>query len=334
MPNRQSEIDNPKLRHVHLFFMDGVGLGGPDPEVNPFVTAVLPNLTRLLGDNWFLPGGRITTGRASLIPTDPNLGLPGKPQSATGQAAILTGRNVPQLVGEHYGPKPNTAVADVIRQGTLFHEVVAACGRAALITPYPQGYFDGINSGKRLFSSVPLAATSAGLSLMDVDDLRNGRAVSPGFTGQAWQEHLGYDNIPIMTLAEAGARIAAIAQTYHFSFFEHWPSDRSGHRGTLAQAVAHLEMIDGALGGLLDAWDDEHGLLIITSDHGNIEDKSQRQHTRNPVPTILVGRGHAEYARQIQSLADIAAVVRVFLGLPDDGKLSTNRFVKHKGEVL
>ncbi|MCB9445872.1 MAG: hypothetical protein H6669_16720 [Ardenticatenaceae bacterium] len=297
--------------------MDGVGLGGPDPDVNPFVTAVLPHLTHLLGENWYLQGrGRITTKRASLIPTDANLGLPGKPQSATGQAAILTGCNVPVLVGEHYGPKPNTAVANIIHQGTLFHEVAAAGGQAALITPYPQGYFDGINSGKRLLSSVPLAATSAGLSLMDVDDLRNGRAVSPGFTGQAWQEYLGYDNIPIMTLAEAGARIATIAQTYHFSFFEHWPSDRSGHRGTLAQAAAHLELIDGALGGLLDAWDDEHGLLIITSDHGNIEDKSQRQHTRNPVPTILVGHDHAELAGLIHNLADIAVVVRRFLRLP------------------
>lgn len=301
--------------------MDGVGLGGPDPDVNPFVTAVLPNLTNLLGEGWFLQGnGRITTKRASLIPTDPNLGLPGKPQSATGQAAILTGRNVPALVGEHYGPKPNTAVANVIRQGTLFHEVTAAGGRAALITPYPQGYFDSINSGKRLLSSVPLAATSAGLSLMTADDLRNGRAVSPGFTGQAWQEHLGYDDIPIMTLAEAGARIAAIAQTYHFSFFEHWPSDRSGHRGPLAQAAAHLEMLDGALGGLLDAWDEEHGLLIITSDHGNIEDKSQRQHTRNPVPTILVGPNHAEIAPKVHNLADIAATVRGFLRLPDKNR--------------
>ena len=314
-------LESPANRHVHLFFMDGVGLGGPDPEVNPFVTAVLPHFTNLLGENWFLQGeGRISTDRASLISTDANLGLPGKPQSATGQAAILTGRNVSALVGEHYGPKPNTAVADVIRQGTLFHDVVAAGGRAALITPYPQGYFDGINSGKRLLSSVPLAATSAGLTLMTVNDLRNGRAVSPGFTGQAWQEHLGYDDIPVMTLAESGARIAAIAQTYHFSFFEHWPSDRSGHRGTLAQAVAHLEMIDSALGGLLDAWDDDHGLLIITSDHGNIEDKSQRQHTRNPVPTILVGPDHAQLAAKIHNLADIAATVRGFLRLPDKNR--------------
>ncbi len=295
--------------------MDGVGLGGSDPAVNPFVTAVLPNLTGLLGENWYLDG-RITTHRASLIPTDANLGMPGRPQSATGQAAILTGRNVPQLVGEHYGPKPNTAVANIIREGTLFHAVTAAGGQAALITPYPQPYFDAIHSGKRLYSSVPLAAVSAGLSLMTTDDLRNGRAVSPGFTGQGWHDHLGYTDIPLLTLPEAGQRIAAIAQTYHFSFFEHWPSDRSGHRGSLAQAVSHLEMLDAAIGGLLDAWDDKHGLLIITSDHGNIEDKSQRQHTRNPVPTILIGQGHAQYASRIQTLTDIAPIVKNHLRFP------------------
>ena len=155
-------------------------MGGADPDVNPFVTAVLPNLTRLLGDNWYLKdNGRRTTPRASLIPTDANLDMPRKPQSATGQATILTGRNVPKIVGEHYGPKPNPAVAAVIKEGTLFSEIVAAGGEAALITPYPQRFFDGINSGKHLLSSVPLAVTSAGLSLMGADELRNGRAVSP-----------------------------------------------------------------------------------------------------------------------------------------------------------
>ena len=242
--------------------------------------------------------------------------MPRKPQSATGQATILTGRNVPQIIGEHYGPKPNPAVAAVIREGTLFSEIVAADGQAALITPYPQRFFDGINSGKHLLSSVPLAVTSAGLSLMGADELRNGRAVSPGFTNEAWRTYLGYKDMPELTLFAAGQRIAALARTYHFSFFEHWPSDRAGHRGSLADAAKHLEVIDEAIGGLLADWDDEHGLLIITSDHGNIEDKSQRQHTYNPVPTIVVGRNHAALAQQINDLTDIAGIVRDYLGLP------------------
>ncbi|MBK7215517.1 MAG: hypothetical protein IPH95_00160 [Candidatus Promineofilum sp.] len=80
--------------------------------------------------------------------------------------------------------------------------------------------------------------------------------------------------------------------------------------------MAHLELIDAALGGLLAGWDDDRGLLIITSDHGNLEEKGHRQHTRNAVPTILVGRDHAAHAAAIHDLTDIAAVVRRALKLP------------------
>ena len=302
-------------RFAHIFFMDGVGLGENSSSANPFVSARLPNLNGLLGDEWYLSSAApIVTARASFVPTNATLGLPGRPQSATGQATILSGRNVPQIVGGHYGPKPNGAVAATVQDGTLFHDVTRHGGSAALITPYPQGYFDAIDSGRRLLSAVPLAATSAGLSLMTADDLRAGRAVSPGFTGQAWRDHLGYADIPLLTLEEAGRRIATIARGYTFSFFEHWPSDRSGHRGSLQEAVQHLEMIDAVLGGLFDAWTDD-GLLIITSDHGNIEDKSQRQHTENAVPTILMGADHARLAGMINDLTDIAKVVREYLRL-------------------
>ena len=295
--------------------MDGVGLGGPDPVKNPFVTADLPNLSSLLGkSDWYLHGnGVVASPRATLIPTDSNMSVTGRPQSATGQATILTGRNVPELVGEHYGPKPNTRVSDVIQEGTLFHEVVAAGGSAALITPYPQGYFDAINSGKRMYSAVPLAAVTAGLTLFGEDELRLGKAVSPEFTGAGWRDFLGYEDIPVISLNDAGRRIAEIAQYYDFSFFEHWPSDRSGHRGPVEDAVAHLEKLDMVIGGMVQAWDDNSGLLIITSDHGNIEEKDHRHHTRNPVPTILIGNRHAELARKIHDLADIAGIVREHL---------------------
>ncbi len=308
---------NTNDRFVHIFFMDGVGLGSAEPSVNPFVTAKLPNLMRLLGrDDWYVAGnGSVSSKRATLVPTDATLMVPGRPQSATGQATILTGRNVPDLVGEHYGPKPNGAVAEVIQEGTLFDEVTFAGGKAALMTPYPQGYFDAINSGKRLYSAVPMAVTNAGLRLFTYDDLRDGRAISPDFTNEGWRDFLGYSDIEILTPYDAGERVATIARDYDLSFFEHWPSDRSGHRGSLAEAVRHLELIDDVIGGLLASWPDNQGVLIVTSDHGNIEEKDHRQHTRNPVPTIIVGRDHKILARQVNNLADIARVVRTVLKL-------------------
>lgn len=304
-------LTSPPAAYVHLLFLDGVGLGVADAGVNPFVTAVLPHLSSLFGAEWYLADqSPILTERASLIPTDANLGVDGRPQSATGQAAILTGRNVPQLIGRHYGPRPNPAVRQVVEAGNLFQEVVAAGGEAALLTPYPQSFFEAIDSGKRLLSSVPLAATSAGLALMTAADLKNGRAISPDFTAQGWREQLGYTDIPLLTLPAAGERLAHLARQYHFSFFEHWPTDIRGHRGSLEEAVTHLETIDVVLGGLLAAWEDEKGLLIITSDHGNIENKTHGKHTRNHVPTILVGKNHAQLAPHIHDLTDIVTAVR------------------------
>jgi hypothetical protein len=302
---------------AHIFFMDGVGLGDDDPAVNPFAAARLPRLDALLGPGWWSRGaGPRRTERLSLVPTDATLGIDGRPQSATGQASILTGTNVPRLIGEHYGPKPNPAVAEIIHAGSLFSEVVAAGRPAALLTPYPERFFEAIDSGRRLLSAVPLAAASAGLPLMGADDLRAGRAVSPDFTAQGWRDHLGYADVPLLTLDEAGRRIAALAAGHAFSFFEHWPTDQAGHRGSMEEAVAHVEVLDTVLGALIEAWDDEAGLLIITSDHGNLEEKNHRQHTRNPVPAVFVGPDHAGRAARTRSLVDLAGAVRAHLRLP------------------
>lgn len=299
------------MHHTLLFFWDGVGLGDDDPLVNPFATAELPHFTSLLGEKWYVRGrGTITTPHATLVPTDANLGLDGRPQSATGQATILTGRNVPAFVGEHFGPKPNDKVREALAQGTLFSEAVAKGGTAALLTPYPERYFAAIARGKSLYSAVPQAAVYAGLPLRTADDLRHGRALSPDFTGQGWRDHLGYADVPLLTTAEAGAQLAALAQSHTFSFFEHWPTDQLGHRGTIAEARAHLERVDEVLGGLLANWDEANGLLILTSDHGNLEEIGHRQHTRHPVPTILIGQNHAQLASHITDLTHIAAVVR------------------------
>ena len=314
---RQTKPNRPEGRYVLIFFLDGVGMGSDNPEVNPFVSANMPNIANLLGvEDWYAAGsGRLRSDWATLVPTDATLSVSGRPQSATGQATILSGRNVPLLVGKHYGPKPNDAVADVIYQGTLFSEIAEKGGSAALITPYPQGYFDAIRDGVRIYSAVPLAVTRAGWPLFTVDDLRNGHAVSPDFTNEGWRDHLDHSDIEIITPYEAGERIATIAAEYDLSFFEHWPSDYRGHRGSLKDAVRHLEQIDEVVGGMLARWPEEEGVLIITSDHGNIEEKDHRKHTRNQVPTIVISKDHWQLAKQIIDLTDIAGVVRSVLNL-------------------
>src|SRR5512140_2633839 len=283
--------------HLLFIFLDGVGLGAKDPETNPFARLHMPTLEGLLGGNKLLTGVAPFVGeRLSLYALDAGLGVDGLPQSATGQAVLLTGTNVPAEIGEHYGPKPNPAVAEHIREGTLFSRFVAAGKKAALLNAYPPRYFDGVGSGKRLYSSIPLAVTSAGIPLFTKDDFFAGRALSADFTGEGWAGMLGFPDAPVLTPDEAGRKLAAIARTYDFSFFEYWASDYAGHKQDMPWAIRQLNVLDDVLHGLLHAWDDADGLILITSDHGNLEDLSTRRHTDAPVPGLLIGSPQARAA--------------------------------------
>ncbi len=296
--------------HILFLFLDGIGLGADDPAHNPFVAARLPNLRGLLGGRPLLADTpRLETDRAVFVPTDACLGVAGPPQSATGQAAILTGVNAPLLAGGHWGPKPNRSVAEIIERASLFRQLRAQGRSAALLSGYPPRYFDAIQSGRRNYSAVPLAVVAGGYPLMTVDDVRAGRAFSTDFTGAGWHRELKITDVPIYEPAAAGRQLAAAAQAYDFAFFEHWPTDYAGHRAELPEAVTLLETFDAVLGGLLAAWDDAAGLIVISSDHGNLEDLSHSHHTRNRVPTLVIGRARAAFAQHLHDLTGFAPAI-------------------------
>lgn len=304
-------IYNGHPLHILFLFLDGIGLGADDAATNPFAAAHLPTLSGLLnGQRLLASTPRTESARALFVPTDANLGVAGLPQSATGQATIVTGLNVPQLVGEHYGPKPNAAVAAIVRRESIFHTLKQNGRRAALLSGYPPRYFAGINSGKHLYSAVPLAVTSAGWPLMTIDEVRAGTAFGSEFTNSGWRTHLKIADVPLYEPAEAGQRLAEAARRYDFAFFEHWLTDYMGHRGTLAEAVNWLETFDAVLGGLLAAWDDAAGLIVLTSDHGNLEDLSHGKHTRNAVPALIIGEARHIFAEGLTDLTGFVSGAR------------------------
>jgi len=297
---------------VLFLFLDGVGLGPNDPACNPLARGGMPNLRQLLdGHSLVADSAPLETGRATLVPLDACLGVKGMPQSATGQAALLTGRNVPAALGYHYGPKPNPAVTGLLQEGNLFKSLHLAGRRASFLNAYPPTYFAAIESGRRLYSAIPFTVVSAGLPLKTAADLRAGQALSADFTGQGWHERLKLLDTPLLTPAQAGERMARLSAACDFTFFEYWPSDYAGHYQDMAAACGLLETLDQVLGGLLAAWDDEAGLILITSDHGNLEDLSTRSHTTNPVPALLVGapRLRHTFAAGLHDLTDVAPAV-------------------------
>ena len=75
-------------------------------------------------------------------------------------------------------------------------------------------------------------------------------------------------------------------------------------------AVRLMETFDEVLGGLVEVWDD--GLILVTSDHGNMEDLSTRRHTDSDVPALVIGDKTAreEFTSGLKDLTDIAPAIR------------------------
>jgi hypothetical protein len=303
-----------------FLFMDGVGLTG-DKADNPLSQVPMPSLVQLLGGQPLTAAAAPYDGeRATLLALDANLGVPDLPQSATGQGTLVTGKNIPAMIGKHYGPKPTPDIAAIILEDNLFIQLHQRGYQAALLNAYPQGYFDAIESGKRLYSAIPLAVTSAGIPLKTAQDLMLGEGFSADFTGRGWREHLGYQDAPLMSPQEAGQALAQVAMSYDLAFFEYWPSDFAGHRQDKEDAARQLENFDQMLGGLLQDWEDDQGLILITSDHGNIEDLGTRRHTDNPVPGLVIGARELRqrFCAELETLVDVApAILQFYPARPD-----------------
>ena len=325
---------NKKVKLLFIF-LDGVGLGEDNPQVNPFAHATLSYIEALLGGHKIIANGLhpgdacadclVNTERASLLALDACLSIDGLPQSATGQASLLTGVNVPTLLGYHEGPKPTPPIVELVKHGTLLTQLQQHSRTASLVNAFPPRYFNSIESGYRLPGVISLATRMAGFQLKTMEDLFDGNAISADFTAEGWRSHLGYETTPVLTLPQAGERLAILADQTDLSIFEYWLTDTAGHHQDMQSACSLMESFDVVLGSLVNSWDGEKGLILLTSDHGNMEDLSTRHHTRNAVPLLLIGSPElresfvhqlylARSTRPGLDLSDIASAISNFIG--------------------
>jgi len=295
------------LGHVLLLFVDGLGLGVDDPAINPIVAARTPCLDGLLGRKLVATAGRLNGERALLVPTDATLAMAGLPQSATGQTTLLTGLNAAQAAGRHVTAYPTKALKEMLGVHNLFQRVKDLGGTVALANAYTAEYFAAVEAGRLRHAAITYSALAAEVPLRDLEDLRAGCAVFHDLTNarlQAW----GHD-VPIRTASEAGGILARVAMEHHLTVFEFFLTDLAAHGRIPVQAATVVEMLDALLCGVLEEADLERLLVVVTSDHGNLEDRRVTTHTRNPVPTLLIGRGREIVGAQIRSLQDIAPAI-------------------------
>jgi bisphosphoglycerate-independent phosphoglycerate mutase (AlkP superfamily) len=140
-----------------------------------------------------------------------------------------------------------------------------------------------------------------------VEDLRAGRAVYHDFTNSMLNER--GETADLRSPEEAGRVLSDIASSHRFTLYEYFITDKIGHAQDHAEARRVLPMLAEFIRTLLANLDLKNTTVILTSDHGNIEDLSARNHTLNPVPTIVWGRNQEMIASRISSLVDITPAI-------------------------
>jgi 2,3-bisphosphoglycerate-independent phosphoglycerate mutase len=320
------------MTRVLLFFVDGVGLGDDDAASNPFVNAALPTLKSLLGGAPVIRASApVHAERASLVAIDATFGVEGTPQSGTGQAALLTGLDAVALHGRHFGPWIPARLRDTVRSQNVLTRARAAGYSTAFANAYPEEVLAALDDAAAVLPSdagargrkrhaaaflragPPLAALGAGLLDRHTAHLERGAAVASEITNEGWRERLGRTAVPAIDAVRAGRNLARIAREHRLTLFAHYATDYAGHRGDMESAVLALEKLDAFLAGLLDEAD-EQLLVIMASDHGNIEDV-RTGHTRNPAIGLTIGNGHAPVARRLRTLTDVTPVILDVLAL-------------------
>lgn len=284
---------------VLLFFIDGFGISSRGPH-NP-----LDGLDGAEPLAIFQGEEPATIHDGIVVPTDATLGVEGRPQSASGQTTILTGVNVPARLGYHKQGFPNSAMLEILREQSIFLQLTrAGVSPITFANTYTQRFFD---ERPRWVSATTAAMEAGGVPFRRVADLKANQAVFHDFTNAQLIER--GEDVNLRTAEEAAAVLASIAAENRFTLYEYFITDKVGHLQDFARARAVLLDLAKLLRELLKQIDLNRTSVILTSDHGNIEDLSTRNHTLNKVPTIVWGADKVRIAKRIENLADITPAI-------------------------
>ncbi|MBE9079290.1 alkaline phosphatase family protein [Romeria aff. gracilis LEGE 07310] len=276
-----------------LLFLDGLGLGSAH-SANPLTSpAAMPFLTALL-DGLLLGGLRVDQSGLLAKPIDAKLGVDGLPQSATGQTTLYTGQNAPKFLNRHQAGFANGSLRQLIDGYGLFKQLLSLGYTATLANLYSPAYFEAIATRRLRYSVCTLLNMTAGLPFRMQSEYEQETAIFWDITGERAQGR-GIAQPPI-TPKEAGWRLAMLTKAHTLTLFECYLTDYAGHAQDRAQADQYLQRIDRFIESMVQSLPPAV-TLIITSDHGNVEDLSTKRHTLNPVPLIAIGPQAQAFAR-------------------------------------
>ncbi len=212
---------------VLLIFVDGLGIGSRTKS-NPLHLLGNEAVPLAVFDN----ENAATIYDGLIVPTDATLGVEGRPQSASGQTTILTGINVPQLLGFHKHGFPNLRMRELLLAHSLFLQLKRRSIEPNIFAnAYSPKFFA---ERPRWVSTSTVAVEAANMKFLTLDDVREGRALYHDWSNRVLIE-AGYQ-VPSRTAEEAASILVRAAHKHRFTLYEYFLTDRAGHAQDVTQA--------------------------------------------------------------------------------------------------
>lgn len=144
-----------------------------------------------------------------------------------------------------------------------------------------------------------------------------------------------YDMQPEMNISEVTQSViqSINSRKYDCIILNYANPDMVGHTGNIDAAIKAVESVDKAVGQVVEEIEKNNDVLLITSDHGNIEQmidystgEVNTAHTTNLVPFILIGKENVKL--KSGKLADIAPTILDIMGLPKPEEMTGESLIE------
>ncbi|MCB1180134.1 MAG: metalloenzyme [Leptospiraceae bacterium] len=303
---------------ILYIFIDGIGFGENNPEINPFTK---------FAKSFFLPLGGKEVNKQSkyndsiYLKTDASMGIKGLPQSATGQTSLWTGINAPSILNRHVSGFPSFTLKKIIKEYSIIKVFQDYGKQAVFLNCYSPLYLENLKKNTRYLSASTLVQMASGNPLKTLDDLQNGKGLFMDITHELFRDFAktflpeDHELLKLRDPYEMGKLAVRIARESDLSLYEYFLTDKVGHAMDWGQAEKIIHNVESFIDGILDELNPDSEQLIITSDHGNLENLSSKVHTQNPVPTFLYGNLTTNLQDKIQKLADIPIAIYEAVGI-------------------
>lgn len=146
-----------------------------------------------------------------------------------------------------------------------------------------------------------------------------------------------YDQKPQMSAVGVTDRLldALARESYDFVLVNYANPDMVGHTGVLPAAIEAVEVVDRCLDRICGAVLAQNGTLLITADHGNVEQMIDPEtggphtaHTTNPVPVWWISTRPDKGTLEDGGLADVAPTLCRLLGLEVPPEMTGRRLIR------